>query len=95
MNHSYTVIGFRDSAKVLKDILEIIDRHEEVVTQLMGGSKPEGHKIEDGGLTALSTLNLVKEVRDNAPKHTKVFTVQGTSASDAVDAHHNGSGERH
>ena len=90
MRHSYEEIGFRDSAKVLKDILEIIDRHVEVVTLHTGESKPGGHKIDDGGLTALSTLNLIEEVIENAPKHTKIRTVQ-SQASHAMDARDNGS----
>ncbi len=85
MKHSYEVVGFRDSVKALKDILEIIDRHEEVVTQLTGESKLEEHKIEDGGLTALSTLNLIKEVIENAPKHTKILTTLSAQAQDAMD----------
>ena len=90
MKHSFEEVGFRDSAKVLKDILETIDRHEEVATQHTGESKPGGHKIEDGGLTALSTLNLIKEVIENAPKHTKIRTYQ-SQASHAMDARDNGS----
>ena len=66
------VIRFRDSAKVLRAIQEIIDQHEEVVTRPMGKDLP----IDDGhGLTVLSTLNLVKEVIEDAPTTTEIFKV--------------------
>ena len=64
---------YRDSGKVLMAIQGIIDRHEEVVTPIMGKSAEGALREYEGGLTALSTLNLIKEEMRNAPKTIRIY----------------------
>ena len=70
-SQSSPVTEFRDSAKVLRDILGIIDRHEEVVTPSTDDKRAE-RPSDAVGQTALSTLNLIKEVVRNARTQTRI-----------------------
>ncbi len=59
---SYTGIRFKDSVRVLRDILEIIGEHREKVT------RPSAEHIASNvsGAIAITTLNRIEEVLANA-----------------------------
>ncbi len=83
-SHSFEVVRYKDSARVLQDIQETIGQWQAAVTPSTGLS------IDDaayGGI-AIGTLKHIAEVLNDAAKHTKIYTHQAAAKVDAVDSHH-------
>ncbi len=77
----YEEVRYKDSAKVLKDIHEIIAQQPGLVIQLTESGSP---LIDAVGQTVRSTLNRIEEVMSNAPTTKKTWTPRPAEA-DAMD----------
>jgi len=74
------ITRFRDPNGLLSQILTYLDLHVEVAARLTAGSSPPE---EGSGLTAISTLELIKEAVADAEKVFE-FTKKGAQAPDAM-----------
>ncbi len=78
----YEEIRYKDSGRVLKAIREIIDRHEELVTPLLGSVSPAG---DEYGRIAVNTLSHIREEIDNAPTSKKIWVATKAAGEIPVD----------
>ena len=73
----YEESRFRDSGKVLRAIVEIIDQHVAAVTQLTGTNNDDAAF----GEIAKNTCGLIKETLDDSAKVTKIWTPRTETGS--------------
>ena len=86
-SHSSAISSLRDSAKVLQQVISMLDHLEEVLAthRLAGGTDVSGAVAA----ARENTLDSISEVIDNAPKHTKIVTHEASASTDAVDSYNN------